>query len=346
MAAGPAPGPRMSLEDAIRRTGFLVASLLCGGAAAVAQPQLVWPVACEVGRTCVIQHYVDHDAGSGTRDYTCGTLVNDGHNGTDIRVPDLATQRAGVDVLAAADGAVLRTRDEMPDVSVATAGHTSVEGRNCGNGLLIDHGGGWETQYCHLARGSVRVKNGERVTAGQPIGRVGMSGMAEFPHLHFTVRQGRTVVDPFAYRPDAATCGSGTSLWAETLRASLAYRERSMLNFGFAPDPVTMETIEAGTAGKAPLDTNAPALVAFVRAIGLKAGDTQRLLVKAPGGQILADSKADALDRNKAQWMMFAGRKQPASGWSPGEYRATYSVVQDGKMVLEHEFVTRVEAGR
>jgi hypothetical protein len=150
------PVTRMSLEDVIRRTGFLVASLLCGAAAAIAQPQFVWPVACEIGRNCVIQQYVDHDPGSGTRDYTCGTLVNDGHNGTDIRVPDLATQRAGVDVLAAADGAVLRTRDEMPDVSVATAGHTSVEGRNCGNGLLIDHGGGWETQYCHLARGSVR----------------------------------------------------------------------------------------------------------------------------------------------------------------------------------------------
>ena len=99
-----------------------LASLLWSSAAWAQTPQFVWPVACEIGRTCVIQQYVDHDPGPGARDYTCGTLVYDGHTGTDIRVPDLAAQRAGVDVLAAADGAVLRTRDGMADVSVATIG--------------------------------------------------------------------------------------------------------------------------------------------------------------------------------------------------------------------------------
>ena len=44
-----------------------------------------------------------------------------------------------------------------------------------GSGLIklvvIDHGGGWETQSCHLARGSIRVKVGQAVAAGQPIAR-------------------------------------------------------------------------------------------------------------------------------------------------------------------------------
>jgi murein DD-endopeptidase MepM/ murein hydrolase activator NlpD len=331
---------------AVRQAAPTLALLLCGGAAWAQTPQFAWPVACEIGRTCFIQQYVDHDPGPGARDYTCGTLVYDGHNGTDIRVPDLAEQRAGVDVLAAADGTVLRTRDDMADVSVATIGKASVEGRYCGNGMVIDHGGGWQTQYCHLARGSVRVKSGERVTAGQPLGRVGMSGAAEFPHVHFTVRHENAIVDPFAHKPDPATCGSGTSLWAETLRESLAYRARTVLNFGFAPAPVTMEEIEAGTAGRAPIGIEVPALVAFVRAIGLKVGDVQRLVVKAPGGQTFADNTAESLDRNKAQWMMFAGRKRPPAGWPAGEYRATYSVVQDGKVVLEQEFSATVEAGR
>jgi murein DD-endopeptidase MepM/ murein hydrolase activator NlpD len=328
----------MGVSDLHWRAVLAVTTISGATAAAAQAPQLAWPVACEIGQTCVIQQYVDHDSGSGTRDYTCGSLVYDGHNGTDIRVPDLTAQRAGVDVLAAADGVVLRTRDGMADVSVAAAGRAAVEGRDCGNGLVIDHGGGWETQYCHLARGSLRVKSGTRVTAGQPLGRVGMSGAAEFPHLHFTVRQDRTIVDPFAYRPDAATCGSGTSLWAESLRAALAYRPRSVLNVGFAPAPVTMETVEAGTAGKAPIAGDSPALVAFVRAIGLKAGDTQRLVVTMPDGQRLAENTTPALDRNKAQWMMFAGRRRPPSGWPAGRYRAAYSVIQDGKEVLEQEF--------
>ena len=183
---------------------------------------------------------------------------------------------------------------------------------------MIDHGGGWETQYCHLARGSVRVKSGERVTAGQPLGRVGMSGAAEFPHVHFTVRHENKVVDPFAHKPDPATCGSGTSLWAETLREQLSYRARTVLKHGFAPEPVTQEAIDAGTAGQAAIGPDSPALVAFVRAIGLKTGDVQRLVVKTPGGQTVADNTAEPLDRNKAQVMLYSGRKRPATGWPAG----------------------------
>jgi hypothetical protein len=329
----------------LRRVGAALAALACGGAAAAQTPQFVWPAACEIGRTCVIQQYVDHDPGPAARDYTCGTLVYDGHNGTDIRVPDLAAQRAGVDVLAAADGVVLRTRDGMEDVSVAATGKASVEGRYCGNGLVIDHGDGWETQYCHLARGSVRAKSGARVTAGQPLGRIGMSGAAEFPHVHFTVRHDKTVVDPFAYKPDAAVCGSGTSLWAERLRDKLAYRPRTVLNHGFAPAPVSMAAIDQGTAGRT-IEPHSPALVAFVRAIGLKAGDVQRLVLTSPDGQTLADKRAPALDRNKAQWMMFVGKRRPPTGWAAGTYRAAYSVVQDGKPVLEQDFSATVAAER
>ena len=68
------------------------------------------PVACEVGRSCFVQNYVDRDASPAAGDYQCGTLTYDTHDGTDIRVPTLAAQKAGVDVVAAADGAVLRTR--------------------------------------------------------------------------------------------------------------------------------------------------------------------------------------------------------------------------------------------
>jgi hypothetical protein len=153
------------------------------------------------------------------------------------------------------------------------------------------------------------------------------------------------VVDPFAYRPDPAVCGSGTSLWAANVREKLPYRARTVLNLGFAPAPVSMETIEAGTAGREPVGPDSPALVAFVRSVGLKAGDVQRLVVTAPNGQRLADNTAPALDRNKAQWMMFAGRKRPATAWPVGAYRAAYSVVQDGKVMLDRDFSVTVGAG-
>lgn len=296
------------------------------------------PVACEIGRTCFIQHYVDSDPSSAVQDYQCGTLSYDGHNGTDIRVPTTAAQKAGVDVLAAADGRVLRIRDGMEDVSVADGGRESVENTECGNGLVIEHQAGWETQYCHMAKGSLAVKPGDRVRAGDRLGRIGLSGLTEFPHLHFTVRKDGKVVDPFAHGAPEKSCGGGASLWEASLRGVLAYQAGSVLNKGFAPGPVTMEGIESGEAERTVPTTQSPALVAYVRAIGLKGGDVQILTLFDTDGRSIAQNRAPPLDRAKAQWMMFAGIRQPAGGFRPGLYRAIYRLERGGKPVIEQAF--------
>jgi hypothetical protein len=305
--------------------------------------ELQWPVACTVGTDCVIQNYVDRDPSGGAQDYTCGTLTYDRHNGTDIRVRSLARQRAGVDVLAASDGTVLRIRDGVPDVSVRSLGARAVEDRECGNGVVIAHDDGFETQYCHMAQGSIRVAPGTKVRAGAPVGRIGLSGMTEYPHLHFTVRRNGTVVDPFAVDVAPGACGTGTSLWAASLRAKLAYAPSAVLNTGFAPGPVTMEVIESGDAARRRLEASAPAVVAFARAIGLKEGDVQRLKVLAPDGSVIAESAAPPLDNNKAQVMIFAGRKRPKSGWPAGTYSATYEVTRGGATALQETFAIAVE---
>jgi murein DD-endopeptidase MepM/ murein hydrolase activator NlpD len=295
------------------------------------------PAACEAGRTCFVQYHVDRDPSSGARDFRCGTLSYDGHNGTDIRVPTLADQKRGVDVLAAADGQVLRMRDGVPDVSVRVGGRERVQGAECGNAVVIAHAGGLETQYCHMAQGSVAVRPGETVATGQPIGRIGLSGETEYPHLHFIVRRNGRVVDPFAPE-EGGSCGAGTPLWDEAAARALTYTAGAVLNAGFAPGPVTMEAIESGDAGRGGVGPDSPALVAFVRAIGLKAGDVQRLILASPDGAVLADTKTQPLESNKAQWMMFGGVRRPAAGWRPGTYRARYTLERDGQTALEHAF--------
>src|SRR5215472_32601 len=157
-------------------------------AAAADAIELGMPIDCEIGRNCVIQNYVDHHVSSDARDYQCGGLTYSGHNGTDFRLPTLAAQRAGVNVRAAAQGQVLRTRDSMLDRSISASDVPSVTDRECGNGVLLSHGDGWETQYCHLMKDSIGVKQGDWVSTGQPLARVGLSGLTEFPHLHLTVR--------------------------------------------------------------------------------------------------------------------------------------------------------------
>jgi hypothetical protein len=309
-------------------------------AAAPEGPRLVLPVACLVGETCAVQTYVDRDVTQNAEDFRCGPRTNDGHDGVDFRVPDMAAQARGVDVLAAADGVVSRLRDGMADISVTAAGAPVVAGQECGNGVVIDHGGGWETQYCHLGQGSVRVKSGETVRAGQPIARIGLSGNTEYPHLHLAVRRDGVAVDPFAPDPYGEDCAEQPTLWTPQAAAQLAYRSGEVLNAGFTNGPVDMAAIEAGSL--APPDSEAPALVAFVRAIGLEQGDVQALSLKDANGAVLATSRLPPLETAKAQYMMFVGKKRPETGWPSGEYSAQYQVLRGGKVVVTRAWRIRI----
>jgi len=308
------------------------------GASAGEPPRFELPIACAIGQSCFVQNYVDADPGPASRDHQCGSLSYDDHNGTDFRLPTMAAQRAGVEVLAAAPGRVLRRREGVADISVKDTGRAAVEGSECGNAVVIEHAEGWETQYCHMARGSLRVEVGDRVEARQPIGRVGLSGLTEYPHLHFIVRHRGRIVDPFAYEAPPNGCGGGRMLWQPALHAGLAYEQRAVLNTGFATAPVTMASLEAGDAGRSQPDVDAPALLAYVRGIGLRAGDVQSLSLTGPSGQVFADHRAMALERNQAQNLVFAGARKPAGGWGRGVYQARYQVLNKGNVVLERRF--------
>jgi murein DD-endopeptidase MepM/ murein hydrolase activator NlpD len=109
-------------------------------------PVLSFPVPGENGAKCFVENYFDHDAGPGAKDNRSGKLTYDGHDGTDIRLPNLAAMRKGVEVLAAADGVVRAVRDGMADVSIRETGAAAGKGREAGNGVVVDHGGGWQTQ--------------------------------------------------------------------------------------------------------------------------------------------------------------------------------------------------------
>jgi murein DD-endopeptidase MepM/ murein hydrolase activator NlpD len=90
-----------------------------------------------------------------------------GYNGIDIGAA------AGTSIVAAAPGTVI----------IARSG-----GWNGGYGsyVVVQHGNGTQTLYAHAS--SVLVSQGQQVTQGQAIARVGATGRATGNHLHFEVR--------------------------------------------------------------------------------------------------------------------------------------------------------------
>lgn len=309
----------------------ILVPLLSLAAPAAADPVLVQPIDCILGESCYIQHYVDRDAGPLVQDYGCGSLSYDGHKGTDFALRSLNQMAEGVDILAAAPGVVRGVRDGMADRIYTIDTAAEVEGRECGNGVAIDHGGGWISQYCHMKQGSVVVERGQRVAANAVLGQVGLSGKTQFPHLHISLRQNGEVTDPFG--PTGETCHAEPTdtLWQDTP----PYQAGGLIDAGFAIRVPEYDEIKAGDAHVHQLDQSAPALVGWAYGYGTLKGDVMQITLSGPAGTVI--DKRILLKKSQAQMFRAVGRRRPDGGWDAGHYRAVAKLIRKGEVVDQRE---------
>lgn len=134
--------------------------------------------------------------------WPCGTTygITQGHNGgshTDFGswAWDVGIG-VGLDVVAPADGTVRMVRMS------STSHGCHKDFANFANYVIIDFGDGTEALFLHLQAGSSSLEVGERVSRGQVVGKVGLSGWVCGAHLHFQIQQ---------------TCGSW---WCQSVQAS------------------------------------------------------------------------------------------------------------------------------
>jgi len=106
----------------------------------------------------------------------------------------------GREIIAPAAGIVTYARNDVPDNPKpgtvdrdALAKMPEPMWAAAGNCVVIDHGNGEFSLLAHMQQGSVRVKTGDHVDQGSPIGLLGNSGNAYAPHLHYHLMAGPTI---------------------------------------------------------------------------------------------------------------------------------------------------------
>ena len=134
------------------------------------------------------------------------------HRGVDYAAPH------GADVVAVASGTVLSA---------------TFDGTN-GRMVRLRHSSGYESYYLHLSAFGSSIRAGAQVTQGQVIGRVGSTGLATGPHLHYGLRKNGVFVNPLhAHR----NLPPGEPVPAAAMQAFAAERDRALAELGQAARP-------------------------------------------------------------------------------------------------------------
>ncbi|MCE8008488.1 M23 family metallopeptidase [Aestuariivita sp.] len=313
---------------------LLIVAVISAAGPLAADPFLDLPIDCELGKTCFIEDFVDTAPQQGqSADYTCGLNTRDGHRGTDFALLSFETIQQGVAVLAAAGGTVLRVRDSMPDDRLMPDVNDS---NACGNAVLIAHENGYETLYCHLRLGSVRVAPGDPVQAGDPLGYVGLSGRTTHPHLHLSVLKDGLTVDPF--QPDTVqTCGTGsTSLWNDTP----IYHQPILRLAGFSDAVPSYDSLRDGSARLNTIGTDQP-LVVYAEAGFTQTGDLITIRASGPGGEVFRDTRK--MTNPRLSQLPAFGRRAPPGGWPAGDYQGQITLTRGGIVIANRFAHVRVE---
>lgn len=115
----------------------------------------------------------------------------------------------------------------------------------------------------------------------------------------------------------------------------LGYKPAVFLTGGFAAEALNLRSLERHPP--APPTQASTALVAYVRVLGVRAGDVETMSIVGPGSSALGAKGPVALTAPKVQWLSFVGRKRGSTPWPAGRYQARYKLERDGQILMDEQ---------
>lgn len=323
------------MSKQLRDVALILSVILANPAVTFAQtrPQFIFPLACTYGKDCWAVNYVDVDPASGAvKDFMCKSKTYDAHKGTDFALGSVTQMKNGVDVLAVAEGTVLRLRDGEDDLLKAPAALEEIKSnkKECGNGIIIDHGNGLQTIYCHLKQDSIIVKPKDRIRTGQKIAQVGQSGLAEFPHLHLGITWEGGIIDPYTGAQDIKGCGQmQTPLWADV--QNIVYEPVAIFDGGFRALSPDFPAIQRGDdLNPETLPRASAAFVFWSGFYNVEDGDEITLVMIDPEGKEF-NRRSETVPQTRARQYYYTGRKLGNVQLINGEYQGIATLKRTSK---------------
>jgi hypothetical protein len=144
---------------------------------------------------------------------------------------------------------------------------------------------------------------------GGVLGKIGLSGRTQFPHVHVSMRHNGIRIDLFAPSGRLTCHSSVDTLWD----TAIEYDAGGLLSLRFFDHSPKIETLRFG--------------------IGVQKGDIVTLRIDGP--RSTSSEHSVTMDRNQAHFMRLGGKKLSRRVWRSGEYHATATMTRDSQIISE-----------
>ena len=299
--------------------------ILASSCAAAESFQL--PLKCHLGHTCFVE---THQEVAEKKDVPCGVSPL-------LKFRISAFQRKASPfslIYPAATGTISSLETNHPDFL-----SQKINGQGkpaCGNRVVIDHGHGWQTTYCHLRKDSSdHLKIGQKVTLDHAIGAIGLSGDTTFPHLGFFITKNKLFVNPhYGIQTNPQKCNrTAAPLWDQKTQEQLKKsHDPQLISMGVADIEPDLPSLILNTSALTS-SPNPEALYVYALLGNSSPKDRVIITVQDQEGQLLAHNITPSFGgMSVAQRLHNFRIARPGQAWPVGSVHFNYTYLAfDGK---------------